>query len=266
MKCKVNSINTITLAAKSSYFISNNANQFIFLEALGGTQISLNRTNKFLISINQVILFKMGSLKYTEIFNPTDSPVVIKFIVSELYEVDMRNKNIIIINREDIHCKKLLKYVNKIFLSETMNKRSLSFIEKYAFKFLQCIQLQSDKTKPSKKYLDTRLIIIHRYIRNNYTKLISLNELSELIDCTPNYLCSTYSRVFGISPMHHVNTLRIKAAVALLLKDNLSVSMVAKQVGYNSSPQFCALFKRFKGITPSQYRSMMLENEFTGNK
>ncbi|RJX37516.1 AraC family transcriptional regulator [Paenibacillus pinisoli] len=106
--------------------------------------------------------------------------------------------------------------------------------------------------------IDPRLILIHRFIRKNYEQQLSLHQLAELIHCNHIYLSNTYSKVFGISPMRYVQYLRMKKAKELLTASNIPVIEIANQLGYISSSQFSAYFKRYYNLTPSEYRNQQL--------
>ena len=105
--------------------------------------------------------------------------------------------------------------------------------------------------------LDNRLIKIHRYIRVNYDKPITLPELADLANCNPMYLSNTFSKVFGISPVRYLQNIRMNQAALLLKETSLTIKEVTNQVGYISNSQFTELFKRHYNMTPTDYRMKM---------
>ncbi|MFF2482998.1 helix-turn-helix transcriptional regulator [Paenibacillus sp. NPDC058071] len=131
---------------------------------------------------------------------------------------------------------------------------------------LSIISDKENETAQGKKEasgkIDRRLIKIHRYIRNNYHLTLSLQHLAELIECNPIYLSNTYSKVFQISPMKHLQMIRMEKAKFLLSSTNTTIKDIANQLGYISSSQFADLFKRYHRLTPSQYRLEFNLNEF----
>jgi AraC-like DNA-binding protein len=56
---------------------------------------------------------------------------------------------------------------------------------------------------------------------------------------------------------------RIEQAKVLLAADHVSISEVAQNVGYGDLPHFDKVFKRYVGITPSAYRSLLLSRSNT---
>ncbi|CAG7658912.1 helix-turn-helix domain-containing protein [Paenibacillus allorhizosphaerae] len=102
--------------------------------------------------------------------------------------------------------------------------------------------------------IDNRLIIVNRYIRSNYQKALTLHDLAYLIKCNHVYLSNTYSKVFGISPIKHVQNLKMKRAKELLQNTDYQVGEIAIKLGYASCSQFTDLFKRYYDLTPMQFR------------
>lgn len=102
--------------------------------------------------------------------------------------------------------------------------------------------------------MDPRLIKVNRYLRSHCEETISLQQLADLIQCNPVYLSNMYSKVFHISPMKHVQKMKMEKAKKLLLSTNMSVREVAQRLGYISPSQFSDLFKRHNGVTPLLFR------------
>ena len=103
-------------------------------------------------------------------------------------------------------------------------------------------------------YIDSRLIRINRYIRKNYAQPLTLVFLAEMIGCTPVYLSNTYSRVFKVPPIKHIQMIRMKMARELLIENDLTIKEIARSLGYISSSQFSVIFKRYYCSTPLEFR------------
>jgi AraC-like DNA-binding protein len=54
--------------------------------------------------------------------------------------------------------------------------------------------------------------------------------------------------------MEFVSCLRITRARELLLREDLNISMVALEVGYNDASTFIRHFKKLTGLRPSDYK------------
>lgn len=59
----------------------------------------------------------------------------------------------------------------------------------------------------------------------------------------------------GLSPTAFIRNIRLKRAVALLLKTQMPITVVAEETGFNSVSYFTKCFHEVYGKTPSQYRA-----------
>ena len=96
---------------------------------------------------------------------------------------------------------------------------------------------------------------IVNYINLNLSSSLSLKSLSELFHLTPSYLSKLFKQEIGMTLTDYINTLRINRAAIKLLKEKSSISSIATSVGILDVNYFTKLFKRQKGIPPSQFRN-----------
>ncbi len=93
-----------------------------------------------------------------------------------------------------------------------------------------------------------------RYIRKEYNQPLMLQEVSKLLHFQPAYLGQLFKKKVGMSFIEYLHRIRIEEASKLLRRTNLTISEVARKVGYTDPEQFTYKFKIYMGITPSQYR------------
>ena len=95
------------------------------------------------------------------------------------------------------------------------------------------------------------------YIKSNYMHDISISALAEMIKVTPTYLGIIFKKVYNITPQKFLTNIRIEKSKQLLVSNkNMSLSDVAINSGFNSESYFCNTFKKYIGITPTEYRSI----------
>ncbi|GKU80229.1 AraC family transcriptional regulator [Paenibacillus sp. L3-i20] len=111
-----------------------------------------------------------------------------------------------------------------------------------------------DQVKRLAGKIDKRLIIVHRYICLNYAIPITLQHLADLIHYNPVYLSNTYSSIFKISPMKHLQATRMRTAAELLKNTQLSIKEIAILVGYITNSQFTTIFRKYYFCTPNEFR------------
>ena len=89
---------------------------------------------------------------------------------------------------------------------------------------------------------------------------LSLSELSKKIEIQPYQLSELISRVYGESFFDFINRHRIEEFKAKLEEpeySSYSLLGIAMDCGFNSKSSFNTAFKKFTGITPSEYRKQM---------
>ena len=63
-----------------------------------------------------------------------------------------------------------------------------------------------------------------------------------------------FKRDIGFTFSSYLNMLRIEKAKELLLKSDMSITVIAFDIGYNDSNYFSTVFKNIEGISPREYR------------
>lgn len=95
---------------------------------------------------------------------------------------------------------------------------------------------------------------------------LSLAELSKRIDIQPYQLSELISRVHGESFFDFINRYRIEEIKSRLgdpASDSFSLLGIAMDCGFNSKSSFNTAFKKFTGLTPSEYRKQKLVSPTT---
>lgn len=113
-----------------------------------------------------------------------------------------------------------------------------------------------------KDLLDNFMINTKTYRENT----IGLDSLSAKLNTTRHNLSQVINEKYKLNFFDYINMLRINEAKELLEnKKNrkMQIIEVAYSVGYNNKVTFNNAFKKFTGLTPSQYRLQKLKDEIT---
>ncbi len=92
------------------------------------------------------------------------------------------------------------------------------------------------------------------YIEHNYTEKITLEELSKVANTNEKYLCRFFKEYTGNTPIEYINRLRIERACLKMTEESKSITEAAFDSGFNDISYFSKIFKKYKGITPREYR------------
>lgn len=98
------------------------------------------------------------------------------------------------------------------------------------------------------KYAIDRLLDIY------YTSDISLEELSEKLSASPQYITRIISSAYGKSFNTLKLELKMRNAKKLLQETNITANEIALRIGYTSFRGFLSAFQKYEGCTPSEYR------------
>jgi AraC-like DNA-binding protein/mannose-6-phosphate isomerase-like protein (cupin superfamily) len=98
---------------------------------------------------------------------------------------------------------------------------------------------------------------ICEFLEDNYTRNITLNELSVLTGISKYHLLRSFTKQKGISPYSYLEAIRINEAKKFLEK-GFSPLEVALKTGFTDQSHFTNFFKKFIGITPKQYMKIFL--------
>ena len=91
-------------------------------------------------------------------------------------------------------------------------------------------------------------------IRHNLYANLSLDELAALCHLSTSSFKRKFKEVFGDSPKKYITKKKVEKAAALLKSDNLRISDIAYDVGFDSLATFNRNFTNIYGKSPTEYR------------
>ena len=78
--------------------------------------------------------------------------------------------------------------------------------------------------------------------------------ICKLCYITPEHLSRIFKKNMSLHFSSYVNTERIKKASSLLLETDYPLNKIAELVGYGDVYYFCKIFKKYRLMTPTEYR------------
>lgn len=93
-----------------------------------------------------------------------------------------------------------------------------------------------------------------RYIDTHYQENITLDQLAELNHVSKYHLAHAFTEEYGISPINYLISKRISEAEHLLRTTDFSLSLISNTTGFSSSSYFAQIFRKQKGMSPTEYR------------
>ncbi len=93
------------------------------------------------------------------------------------------------------------------------------------------------------------------HIAAQAAELPSVPQLARLVRLSPSRFKARFRQEVGLPPREHVLRHKLGVAQARLREPGASVTAVAHELGFSSSQYFATVFRRFTGLTPTQYRA-----------
>lgn len=137
-----------------------------------------------------------------------------------------------------------------ILLSAPLEDLSYEFLSEMLHAIVAASETSSDYLTTDK----TVVLEIDRFIQNNYQNDISLSDIAKHVFLSPNYISRVYKQEKHQNIVSRIQEVRLQKALILLTGTNMKISDISNSVGFSSPRYFNTLFKKWKGITPLEYR------------
>ena len=94
-------------------------------------------------------------------------------------------------------------------------------------------------------------------IDREYAQPLNVDAIARGVHMSGGHFSRRFRAAYGESPYSYLMTRRIERAMALLRRDDLSVTEVCFEVGCSSLGTFSTRFTELVGVSPSAYREEM---------
>lgn len=91
-------------------------------------------------------------------------------------------------------------------------------------------------------------------MEKEFSRDITLEELAGLCGVSLQHFCRVFRAQHGMRPMEYLARRRVSEAKRLLGTTGISVAEISAMVGYSTPTYFGTVFRRYEGISPSEYR------------
>ncbi len=107
----------------------------------------------------------------------------------------------------------------------------------------------------NRKTINSTLQKAMEYIRQNYSEPITLNDVAEHTYVSIYYLSRMFTKELGKNYVDYLNEVRIEKAKEYLRDSSYKTYEIAELVGIKDAHYFSKIFKKYTGVTPSEYKS-----------
>ena len=113
--------------------------------------------------------------------------------------------------------------------------------------YLQLTRLVKEQNTPL-------FVRVKQYLDENYSRRVTLDELSEALRVGKTTLCNLAQTFFGMGTIEYLNHIRLQKAQSLLAETDIPVGRIAEMVGFAEQNYFSRLFRQGCGMTPTEFR------------
>ena len=114
-----------------------------------------------------------------------------------------------------------------------------------------------DKAPVVSSHLQEEMGIARRYFHEHYNEDINIEEYALSRNMSVSYFLKKFKEVTTKSPMQYILGIRISNAVSLLKSTDYNVTEISTIIGYDNPLYFSRIFKKQKGVSPSDYRKQL---------
>jgi len=98
------------------------------------------------------------------------------------------------------------------------------------------------------------LRLMTEYVRDHLDRPASIDELAAVGECSPPTVWRLFRRHLGLTPVEWMQRLRVERAAELLATTTMRVGEIGRAVGVEDPYYFSRLFRKMRGVTPTQHR------------
>lgn len=140
--------------------------------------------------------------------------------------------------------------IEELYEMETLS-RLMDYMEKILHRKMEILNNEESHRKEDRYYQEAL-----DYMQNNYSRNINVTEVADALGISYVYLNKIFKAHHenDIKLIDYLNMIRIDQAVQLLTKTDVPLAVIAEQVGYNNVQSFARFFKKYKGMTPGEWK------------
>lgn len=92
------------------------------------------------------------------------------------------------------------------------------------------------------------------YMRQNYEKKITLNDVAAFVSFSPTYLCTLFKTETGQNFKSFLSRMRVERSKELISSSDLTIAEISHAIGFADQSHFTRVFKQLEGVTPYEFR------------
>lgn len=116
-------------------------------------------------------------------------------------------------------------------------------------------QLTRERTRKD-AYLEEEMSLAMQFFNDNYNTEVNIEEYASARGMSVSWFIRSFKLYTHTTPMQYLVSRRITNAQMLLETTNYNITEIAQLVGYDNPLYFSRIFRKQKGMSPSDYRRL----------
>ncbi|HIW34756.1 MAG TPA: AraC family transcriptional regulator [Candidatus Paenibacillus intestinavium] len=153
----------------------------------------------------------------------------------------------------------LSQSINDLYEIENEFNKQIEYVDCYEEIEQAIVEVVKKLAKYSNRNVKVKLnpAFITQYIELHYMENMYLDHIAEVMETSPKYFSNYFKKTFGVNYIEHLNKVRLTHAREMLKETNLSIGEVGEKTGYMNASTFTTTFKKYYGISPSEFRKQV---------
>ena len=102
--------------------------------------------------------------------------------------------------------------------------------------------------------MDENVLVVVKFINENYMTELDTRKLLQLVPLSRRNLETKFKAVMGVSIYQYILNCRCEKLANLLIESDMGLAEAAYEAGFNAYGNISRIFKKHKGLTPSEFR------------
>ena len=151
----------------------------------------------------------------------------------------------------------LVKFIDVSYI-RSLNMHEVTSLDELRDIYISCIK--NLQTQIIYLYFDksygSLINKISIFVLYNVENEIDLSTVASHVHMNKNYLCEIFKKKTGISLLNYMTKAKMERAKKMLRENENRSYEIADKLGYKDPEYFSKLFKKYSGISPTEYRKL----------
>lgn len=150
------------------------------------------------------------------------------------------------------YCQQALRLGAKEYLLKPVRSSDILRMVNYAAdELFGVVEQPRVESAEEKNYL---VELAREYVEEHYYENLMLADVAQKVGISAGYLSTLFQRQMAKGFVDYLNEIRVEHACAYLRQNYLKTYEIAYKVGFRDEKYFSKVFKKIKGLSPSEYR------------